>query len=193
MLTTILKDSWFCLDEETIKHVNSFRAKDKDRIHGIPKWFWDEHMSDLQRKNILDKFNKLPKERKLPKQYDKAIALKISQEEEIEDVVPSIISMVRTWYGPIMDLPEGNVSINNIKVNACFVHNKFSHGVYISIMDGGADTSVIGQGWTITAYDQFRRLNIVGLDSDKARKLGLYIVTAIFAVDIQGQLSLIHI
>ena len=70
----------------------------------------------------------------------------ISQDEKIEEVIPSLLNMVRTWNVPVMDLPEGNVSINNIKVNDCFVHNKFSHGVYISIIDGGADTSVIGQG-----------------------------------------------
>ena len=54
---------------------------------------------------------------------------------------------------------------------------------YLSIADGGADTSVIGDGWYVIAYTQ-RMANIIGFDEYSARKHGLPIVTASTLVEL---------
>ena len=51
------------------------------------------------------------------------------------------------------------------------------------IIDNGADTTVIGQGWTVIAHTG-RKANVIGFDKEAAIKRGLPIVTAIAAVDI---------
>ena len=51
------------------------------------------------------------------------------------------------------------------------------------IMDGGADTTVIGQGWTVVAETN-RKVNVIGFDKKSAIKKGLPMVTAVGAVDI---------
>ena len=61
---------------------------------------------------------------------------------------------------------------------------------YMSIADGGADTSVIGDGWYVTSYTQ-RTANIVGFDEYSARKHGLPIVSASTLVELTDGTKLI--
>ena len=58
------------------------------------------------------------------------------------------------------------------------------------IVDNGADTSVIGQGWLIVATTT-RRVNVVGFDKKVAIKRNLPVVTAIGAVDISPNVSIL--
>jgi len=51
------------------------------------------------------------------------------------------------------------------------------HNLYV-ICDNGADTWVIGDGWTILDEDPNRRANLVAFDPEKMKKLGCPIVTA---------------
>jgi hypothetical protein len=64
---------------------------------------------------------------------------------------------------------------------------------HISILDGGADTCVLGQGWEVLSVDDTRRTNVVGFDHDAAVKRNLPIVSAITAVDLPGRISVILI
>jgi hypothetical protein len=55
---------------------------------------------------------------------------------------------------------------------------------HISILDGGADTCVLGQGWENLSVQNTRRENVVGFDHEAAVKRNLPIVSAITAVDL---------
>jgi hypothetical protein len=54
---------------------------------------------------------------------------------------------------------------------------------HISILDDGADTCVLGQGWEVLSVRNTRIANIVGFDHEAAVKRNLPIVSAITAVD----------
>jgi hypothetical protein len=63
----------------------------------------------------------------------------------------------------------------------------------ISILDGGADTCVSGQGWEVFSVQNTRRTNVVGFDHEAAVKRNLPIVSAITAVDLPDGISVILI
>jgi phosphoserine aminotransferase len=50
---------------------------------------------------------------------------------------------------------------------------------HISILDGGAVTCVLGQGWEVLSVHSTRRANFVGFDHEAAVKRNLPIVVAI--------------
>jgi phosphoserine aminotransferase len=56
---------------------------------------------------------------------------------------------------------------------------------HISILDGGADTCVLGKQWEVLSVRNTRRANVVGFDHEAAVKRNLSIVSAITAVDLQ--------
>jgi hypothetical protein len=60
---------------------------------------------------------------------------------------------------------------------------------HISILDGGADTCVLGQGWKILSVHITRRANVGGFDHETAVKRNLPIVSAITAVDLPDGIS----
>ena len=63
-----------------------------------------------------------------------------------------------------------------------------------SIMDNSADISVIGQGWYIIGVDKFKKMNIIGFDSQASRRDGLRVVIAITAVELSdGQVIFAHL
>jgi hypothetical protein len=55
---------------------------------------------------------------------------------------------------------------------------------HISILDGRADTCVLGQGWEVLSAHNTRRANVVGFDHEAAVKRNLPIISAITAVDL---------
>jgi hypothetical protein len=63
----------------------------------------------------------------------------------------------------------------------------------INILDGGADTCVLGQGWKVLSVHNTRRANVVGFDHEAAVKRNLPIVSAITAVDLPDGISVILI
>jgi hypothetical protein len=64
---------------------------------------------------------------------------------------------------------------------------------HISILDGGADTCVLGQGWEILSVHNTRRANVVVFDYDAAAKKYLPIFSAITAVDLLDGISVVLI
>jgi hypothetical protein len=64
---------------------------------------------------------------------------------------------------------------------------------HISILDGGADTCVLGQGWEVLSVQNTRRANVVGFDHEAALKRNLPIVSAITAFDLPDEISVILI
>jgi hypothetical protein len=64
---------------------------------------------------------------------------------------------------------------------------------HISILDGGEDTCILGQGWEVLSVHNTRRANVVGFDHETAVKRNLPIVSAITAVDLPDGISVILI
>jgi hypothetical protein len=64
---------------------------------------------------------------------------------------------------------------------------------HISILDVGADTCVLGQGWEVLSVHNARSANVVGFDHEAAVKRNLPIVSAITAVDLPDGISLLLI
>jgi hypothetical protein len=67
--------------------------------------------------------------------------------------------------------------------------------LHVSILDGGADTYVLGKGWEILAIHNSRRVNVIGFDHEAAVKKNLPIASSITAVDLpngQSILLVIH-
>jgi hypothetical protein len=64
---------------------------------------------------------------------------------------------------------------------------------HISILDGDADTYVLGQGWEGLSVHNTRRANVVGFYHEAAVKSNLPnpIVIAITAVDLPDEISVI--
>ena len=76
----------------------------------------------------------------------------IRVEEEIGELHQSNSSQERANYNNRLHLPEKH---------------------HMTILDGGADTCVIGKGWTVLAEHPTRRAHVVGFDKDIAVKLSL--------------------
>jgi hypothetical protein len=64
---------------------------------------------------------------------------------------------------------------------------------HMSILDGGVDTCVLGQGWEVLSVHNIRRANIVGFDRENAVKRNLPIVSSITAVDLPDGISVLII
>ena len=62
---------------------------------------------------------------------------------------------------------------------------------HISILDGGADTCVLGKGWEVLSIHNSRRANVVGFDHETAIKRNLPIVSAITAIDLPSGESIL--
>jgi hypothetical protein len=62
---------------------------------------------------------------------------------------------------------------------------------HISILDGGADTCVLGKGWKVLSSQDSRRANVIGFDHEAAVKRNLPIVSAITAVDLPDGYSIL--
>jgi hypothetical protein len=64
---------------------------------------------------------------------------------------------------------------------------------YISILDGGEDACVFGQGWEVLSVHNTRKANVVGFDHEAAVKRNFPIVNAITAVNPPDGISVIII
>ena len=108
----------------------------------------------------------------------------------IPDLIPDVISTIKNWNTDF-EMPyitEGKVFIKKTQVARSFI-TKTSQPH--SIMDNGANTSVIGHGWYVQMVDQFRRMNIIGFYSDRSKKTGLRIVVAVTSVDLPNGSSIL--
>ena len=59
-----------------------------------------------------------------------------------------------------------------------------------NVIDNGADTTVIGQGWKVLAESP-RKANVIGFDSKAAVKRNLPIVSAVAAVDLPNNKTML--
>jgi hypothetical protein len=84
-------------------------------------------------------------------------------------------------------------SISNSLHNKCMNLLHLPEKYHISILDGGADTYVLGQGWEVLSVNNTRRANVVGFDHEAAVKRNFPIVSAITAVDLPDGISVIVI
>jgi hypothetical protein len=58
---------------------------------------------------------------------------------------------------------------------------------YVSVIDGGADTMVLGNGWSFIEYYTDRTINIVGFDEIEAREYGCPLGTEVSVIkDVTG-------
>jgi hypothetical protein len=62
---------------------------------------------------------------------------------------------------------------------------------HISILDGGADTCVLGKGWEVLSIHNSRRANVVGFDHETATKRNLPIISEITAIDLPSEESIL--
>jgi hypothetical protein len=75
-------------------------------------------------------------------------------------------------------------SISNISHSTCITLSILQDRYHISILDGGADTCVLGKGWKVVSFQDSRRANVFGFDHEDSVKRNLPIVSAITAVDL---------
>jgi hypothetical protein len=66
-----------------------------------------------------------------------------------------------------------SLSINNTLHNKCMSLLFPPEKHHISVLDGGADTCVLGKGWEILAIHNSRKANVVGFDHEAAIKKNL--------------------
>jgi hypothetical protein len=88
-----------------------------------------------------------------------------------------------------------SISINNTLYNKCMNLLFLPEKYHISILDGGADTCVLGKGWEILSTHSSRRANVVDFDHETAIKRNLPIVSVVTALDLpngQYDLLLVH-
>jgi hypothetical protein len=88
-----------------------------------------------------------------------------------------------------------SISINNTLYNKCMNLLFLPERYHVSILDGGADTCVLGKGWEVLSIHNSKRANVVGFDHETAIKRNLPIVSAITALDLpngQSFLLLVH-
>jgi hypothetical protein len=75
-------------------------------------------------------------------------------------------------------------SISNSSRIACMKVPFLLEKYHIGILDGGADTCVLGKGWKVLSFQDSKRENIIGCDHEAAVKRNLPIVSAITEVDL---------
>jgi phosphoserine aminotransferase len=88
---------------------------------------------------------------------------------------------------------HATLSISNFLHKKCMNLLHIPERYHISILDGGADTCVSGQGWEVISVHNTRRANVVEFDHEAAVKKNLPIVSAITAVDLPDGISVILI
>ena len=64
---------------------------------------------------------------------------------------------------------------------------------FLSLTDSGADTSILGQGWTIIATQPNRKAHVYGFDTTAAQKRNLDIGVGVCAVDLDGGTVLLQV
>jgi hypothetical protein len=84
-----------------------------------------------------------------------------------------------------------NFSISNTYHNSCMKLSILQDRYNISILDGGADTCVLGKGWKVLSFQDSRRSYVFGFDDEGAVKRNLPIVSAITAVDLPDGSSIL--
>jgi hypothetical protein len=88
---------------------------------------------------------------------------------------------------------HATLSISNSLHKKCMNLLHLPEEYRISILDGGADTYILGQGWEVLSFHNTRRVNVVGFDNEATVKRNLPIVSAITVVDLPDGISVLLI
>ena len=146
----------------------NMRLQEKETINGIPKLLWSK-LPENSQKEYLQKWKDFVKSNPNQRNHERNINLVEAlndfqeQNDDIEtnmedeevhsvnntrmilEVFPDVITTIKNWRidFPTPHIIEGKVSIKNVQVARSF---KASTSEPHSIMDNGADTSVIGHG-----------------------------------------------
>jgi hypothetical protein len=88
---------------------------------------------------------------------------------------------------------HATLSMSNSLHNKCINLLHLPEKYHISVLDGGANTCVLGQGWEVLSVHNTRRSNVVGFDHEFAVKRNLPMVSAITAVDLPDGISVLII
>jgi phosphoserine aminotransferase len=80
-------------------------------------------------------------------------------------------------------------SVSNSLHSKCMNLLHLPDKYHISILDGGADTCVLGQGWEVFSVHNTRAANVVGFDNKAEVKRNLPIVSTLTAFDIPDRIS----
>jgi hypothetical protein len=83
------------------------------------------------------------------------------------------------------------LSISNSLHDKCMNLLHVPEKYHISILDGGAYTCILEQGWEVLSVHNTRRANVVGFDHDVAVKRNYLIVSAITAVGLPDVISVL--
>jgi hypothetical protein len=84
-----------------------------------------------------------------------------------------------------------SISINNTLYNKCMNLLLLPERYHISILDGGADTCVLDKEWEVLSIHNSRRADVVGFDNETVIKRNLPIVSAITALDLPNEKSVL--
>jgi phosphoserine aminotransferase len=85
------------------------------------------------------------------------------------------------------------LSTSNSPHNKCMNLIHLPEKYHICILDGGADTCVLRQGWEVLSFHNTRRANVVGFDHEATIKRNFTIVNTITAVDLPDGISVLLI
>jgi hypothetical protein len=93
------------------------------------------------------------------------------------------------WYSEHNMHASIRISSNlfNKGMNLLFLPERY----HTSILDGGADTCVLGKGWEVISTHKSRMANVVGFDHETAIKWNLPIVSSITSIDLPNGQSII--
>ena len=137
-----------------------------------------------------EKDNK-PKEETLPKQYSKPKVNLTTTSDIVEEFLEQALGQSGEEEEDEDDLVINafnletiHVSISEEQVVTCMNSMFIEENRKLVIMDNGADTSVVGNGWEVTAINPIRKAHVIGFDHKVAIKKNLDIVTAFTVVEI---------
>ena len=99
-------------------------------------------------------------------------------EREVGQAITTRTSYCNTAFRTV------EVSIPGEQRRACLNSLTLPVNFKTSIMDSGADTCIIGQGWRVVEMHPTRRVRVVGFDKEITTKNNLPIVTAMTIVDV---------
>ena len=177
-------------DDHTSQHAAAL-------IQQMPMDMWEALPSDtkqwlIKERKRLNQQAKTEKGSKLPNQYSK-VNQTITQ-EQLDQSVTQFLEDLDEDSEPDTSTENTHqvtniqtivhTSLSQAKISKCLNLLKLDAKDNIAITDDGADTSVIGQGWSIISQDPFCKATVVGFDHQAAQKTGLPIVTAVTAVDL---------
>ena len=168
-------------------------------IQQMPMELWEALPSDtkqwlIKERKRLNQQAKADKNSKLPSQYSQVdqtitqdeLDQSVTQflEDLDEDSEPDTSNMSETTHKATNICTIVHTSLSQAKISKCLNLLKLDAKDNIAITDDGADTSVIGQGWSIISQDPFCKATVVGFDHQAAQKTELPIVTAVTAIDL---------